>query len=134
MKYIKTMSGTDCGHTRTHQAGMLVPKKDPNLLNFLPRLDLSIENPEATFSCVDPVGKKWQFRYIYYNKKLFGTGTRNEYRITGMTKFIKKFEIQPGDELIFSLQSQGLYAVEINHKDMGEDLGTVVLRGWRQVF
>ena len=127
------MSATDCGRTKTHQAGMLVPK-DRALLDFLPSLCTTVENPDAQFVCVDPLGEVWNFRYVYYNKKLFGTGTRNEYRITGLTKFIKKFEIQPGDELVISRQSPGSYSIAINRQDAEFLNGTVKLRGWRQVF
>ena len=133
MRYIKTMSANDCGKTTSHQAGMCIPK-DKALLEFLPKLDPAIKNPEAEFICVDSSGETWRFRYIYYNNKLHGQGTRNEYRITRITKFIKKFEIQPGDELIISRQSEGLYSIEINHKEAPPNAGAVKLRGWRQVY
>jgi len=133
VKFIKTMSATDCGLTNTHQAGMFVPKDDA-LLRFMPRLDLAKENPEAKFVCIDPAGETWNFRYIYYNKRLFGTGTRNEYRITGTSKFIKKFEIRTNDELIFQLQAENLYRVEIAHQSNQPISNHVVLRGWRQIF
>lgn len=112
---------------------MCIPK-DKALLEFLPQLDPALKNPEAEFICVDCSGETWRFRYIYYNSKLHGQGTRNEYRITRMTKFIKKFEIQPGDELIISRQSEGLYSIEINHTWASLNAGAVKLRGWRQVF
>ena len=133
MKYIKTMSANDCGKTTSHQAGMCIPK-DKALLEFLPKLDPGTKNPEAGFVCVDSLGEIWRFRYIYYNNKLHGEGTRNEYRITRMTKFIRKFEIQPGDELIISRQSEGLYSIEINHKGAAPNTGPVKLRGWRQIY
>ena len=127
------MSANDCGRTTSHQAGMCIPK-DQALLEFLPKLDPGIKNPEAEFVCVDSSGETWRFRYVYYNNKLHGEGTRNEYRITRMTKFIRKFDIQPGDELIISLQSENLYSIDIDHKDAGPPEGRVMLRGWRQVF
>lgn len=127
------MSANDCGKTMSHQAGMCIPK-DKALLAFLPKLNPAIKNPEADLICVDSSGETWRFRYIYYNNKLHGQGTRNEYRITRITKFIKKFEIQPGDELMFSRQSEGLYSIEINHKVAPPNAGAVKLRGWRQVY
>lgn len=125
------MSANDCGQTGSHQAGIFIPK-DKSLLDFLPKLDPTIENPEAEFVCVDSSGETWRFRYIYYNNKLHGQGSRNEYRITRMTAFIKKFEIQPGDELVISLQSENLYSID--HRDVRPAEGRVKLSGWRQVF
>ena len=133
MKFIKVMSPTDCGKTNTHQAGMLIPKADADLLTFLPTLDLSKENPDSMFNCVDHNGEHWSFRYIYYNKRLFGTGTRNEYRLTGLTKFIRRYEVRPGDELIFSKHSSGEYSIAVKHHNV--ELGGVIkLTGWRRVF
>ena len=133
MKFVKVMSATDCGKSNTHQAGMLIPKRNTELLRFMPSLDLTEQNPDAIFRCVDATGESWEFRYIYYNKKLFGTGTRNEYRLTGLTALIRRYEVMPGDELIFSKNPGGEYFIEIVHQvaDLG---GSVKLSGWRQVF
>jgi hypothetical protein len=133
MKFIKVMSATDCGKSNTHQAGMLIPKSNAELLRFMPSLDLTKQNPDAIFRCVDTTGERWEFRYIYYNKKLFGTGTRNEYRLTGLTALIRRYEVRPGDELIFSRNSNDEYFIEIVHQvvDLG---GSIKLAGWRQVF
>ena len=133
MKFIKVMSATDCGKSNTHQAGMLIPKRNTELLRFMPSLDLTKQNPDSIFRCVDARGESWEFRYIYYNKKLFGTGTRNEYRLTGLTALIRRYEVMPGDELIFSKSPNGEYFIEIVHQVPVLD-GSVKLSGWRQVF
>lgn len=133
MKFIKVMSATDCGKSNTHQAGMLIPKRNTELLRFMPSLNLSEQNPDAIFRCIDAAGERWEFRYIYYNKKLFGTGTRNEYRLTGLTGLIRRYDVMPGDELIFSKTSSDEYFIEIVHQEV--DLGgSIRLAGWRQVF
>ena len=44
-------------------------------------------------------GSFWDFNYIYYNNKLRG-GTRNEYRLTGMTRYLKTNNLKPNDILI----------------------------------
>ena len=63
------MSATDCGKSNTHQAGMLIPKRNTELLRFMPSLNLSEQNPDAIFRCIDAAGERWEFRYIYYTKK-----------------------------------------------------------------
>ena len=85
VKVTKLLSANDTGETGGHQAGICVPKRQ-EILSFFPTLDSRTKNPRMTivFHCMNS-GEKWTFNYIYYNNKFFG-GTRNEYRLTGMTK------------------------------------------------
>lgn len=94
----KILSANDTGETGGHQAGILIPK-DKHILSFFPALDSSIKNPRKPLDFIDETGKEWTFSFIYYNGKFFG-GTRNEYRITGMTKFIREFNLKTGDKII----------------------------------
>lgn len=94
----KTLSGNDTGDTGSHQAGMLVPRDD-RILSFFPILDKRIKNPRAIIRVVDDGEKNWDFNYIYYNGVFFG-GTRNEYRLTGMTSYIRGNNLRPGDTII----------------------------------
>lgn len=105
----KTLSANDTGETGGHQAGILVPKL-PEILGFFPYLDPGIKNPRSILDMVDDIGHEWTFNYIYYNNKLSG-GTRNEYRITGMTKFFHEFDIRAGCTLIFKKISFGSYRI-----------------------
>lgn len=98
-KISKVLTMNDCGETGAHQAGIVIPK-DIETLMFFPRLNHKIKNPRETIIFNDEDGGMWEFNFIYYNNKLFG-GTRNEFRLTGMTEYLKKNFAKPGDELIF---------------------------------
>lgn len=95
----KVLSANDTGETGGHQAGILVPK-DPRILGFFPHLDRNIKNPRAVVDIRDDTGHEWTFNFIYYNNHLFG-GTRNEFRLTGMTAFFREFNLKTGDTLVF---------------------------------
>ena len=82
----KALTPNDLGLTGSHQVGIHVPKL---LAPLMPALDLRLENPDCWLEVESSVGQ-WQWRYIYYNKKLFGTGTRDEYRLLHTTAFIHK--------------------------------------------
>ncbi len=84
-KIVKVLSANDTGETGGHQAGILVPK-DPALLSFFPKLDPTLYNPRVHLRFLDDAGTFWEFAFIYYNNALFD-GTRNEYRLTRMTKY-----------------------------------------------
>jgi hypothetical protein len=94
----KTLSANDVGATGTHQAGILVPKANLELLEFFPKLSPEVKNPDAWLECVDANGVKRKFRFVYYNNKLHDcAGTRNEYRITYMTSFFRDSAAKEGD-------------------------------------
>lgn len=94
----KLLSANDSGETGAHQAGILVPK-DSRILDFFPSLDRRQHNPRHHLIFYDEEGERWEFAFIYYNNVFFG-GTRNEYRLTRMTPFIKRNGLRAGDELI----------------------------------
>ncbi|NLK89115.1 MAG: hypothetical protein GX276_03090 [Clostridiaceae bacterium] len=95
----KVLSANDTGETGGHQAGILVPK-EPRILGFFPSLNVHTKNPRAVLDMLDDTGHEWTFHFIYYNNRFFG-GTRNEYRITGMTAFFREFNLRTGDAVIF---------------------------------
>lgn len=94
----KILSANDTGETGGHQAGILVPK-DSDILSFFPALDPTVKNPRAVLDMTDETGREWVFTFIYYNNRFFG-GTRNEYRLTGMTAFFREFDLKAGDKVI----------------------------------
>lgn len=101
--FSKTLSANDIGRTGTHQAGILVPKADKELLAFFPSLDARVKNPDAWIVCTDDGGNERKFRFVYYNNKLHDEkGTRNEYRLTYMTRYLKAIRAEAGDALEFS--------------------------------
>lgn len=106
----KTLSKNDLGWTGGHQSGILVPKEVIRL-NFLPFLNPNEYNPRCGIS-FDFRGNTVSFTFIYYNNRLHNRGTRNEYRITGMTKFFRENSCEPGDTLKFSRVGDG-YKLDI---------------------
>ncbi|MBN2783454.1 MAG: hypothetical protein JXR25_01400 [Pontiellaceae bacterium] len=105
----KLLSRNDTGETGGHQAGMHIPKQQ-EILSFFPTLDSAEKNPRVLITFYDQFGEQWSFSFIYYNNKFFG-GTRNEYRMTGMTRFINAHNLKAGDTLTLSRDSDGFYSV-----------------------
>jgi Restriction endonuclease EcoRII, N-terminal. len=101
--FSKRLSANDVGSTGGHQGGILVPRTEGELLTFLPHLDPTIKNPDAWIECEDETGTVRKFRFVYYNNKLHDDdGTRNEYRITYMTKYFRDVGAREGEELELS--------------------------------
>ena len=96
----KHLSANDTGDTGGHQAGILIPRT-PSLLAFFPRVDGNLLNPRHSLVFHDDEGGRWEFSFIYYNNARFG-GTRNEYRLTRMTAYLRNNGLKPGDEIILS--------------------------------
>jgi len=128
----KILSANDTGETGAHQAGILVPK-EPELLSFFPALDTGQYNPRVHLHFLDDGGTFWEFAFIYYNNALFN-GTRNEYRLTRMTKYIRQTRLVAGDELILSRDGDR-YLVSHNRKQKRGHSGNVLKlgTGWRIV-
>lgn len=144
--YEKLLTKNDTGETGAHQAGIVVPRKNQELISFFPALDLDDFNPDAWLLCTDPDGEQWEMRYIYYNGKTFtpARSTRNEYRITYMTKFFSKWGAKSGDSVLFtSTEIPNRFKIRIkrndevieNKNDSEEQAPRpVVLKGWRPVY
>lgn len=128
----KVLSANDTGETGGHQAGILVPK-EPHLLSFFPELDPKQYNPRVHLHFLDDGGTFWEFAFIYYNNALFD-GTRNEYRLTRMTKFIRQAGLIAGDELILTRDGDR-YFVSYRKQRKLELSGSVLKlgSGWRIV-
>jgi hypothetical protein len=129
----KVLSANDTGETGGHQAGILVPR-DQKLLSFFPKLDATEYNPRCHLMFLDDSGTFWEFAFIYYNNKQFG-GTRNEYRLTRMTRYIRQAGLAVGDEIILSREA-GRYRVSHRRKNQVERTAGGVLKlgnGWRVV-
>ena len=122
----KILSLNDIGATGTHQGGILIPKRT-EILEFFPSLDSSAENPRMIIRFEDDLGQTWKFNYIYYNNRLRG-GTRNEYRLTGMTVFFRSAGAAAGDILTFE-NDEGEFRIHIKKAsaDYIEENGIVTL-------
>lgn len=112
----KILSRNDTGETGGHQAGILIPK-DKQILSFFPGLNNVEKNPRLTITFHDHMGEKWPFSFIYYNNKFFG-GTRNEYRLTGMTKYIHANNLKSGDILTLFRDEHGTYSVKYQRESV----------------
>ncbi|KXV72255.1 hypothetical protein NKW54_05750 [Acetobacter cerevisiae] len=126
----KLLSANDTGETGGHQAGILVPR-EPDVLAFFPALDASKYNPRVHLLFLDDSGKLWDFAFIYYNNRFFD-GTRNEYRLTRMTKYIRQSALSVGDEVILSREADR-YFVSHKKKQQSERPSNILKLGskWR---
>lgn len=106
----KILSRNDTGETGGHQAGILIPKKG-EILSFFPELGKEEKNPRSYIAFSDSFGEQWSFPFIYYNNSFFG-GTRNEYRLTGMTRYLKAHNLKAGDVLTLIRDDNGFYSIE----------------------
>lgn len=122
----KKLSANDVGNTGSHQGGILIPKKK-ELLDFFPKLDTQAPNPRINIKFLDEFGIIWKFNYIFYNNKLRG-GTRSEYRLTGMTLFIRQNGLTDKDTIRFELEDSTykIKAIKENGEILEED-GCIVL-------
>jgi hypothetical protein len=131
----KSLSANDTGLTGGHQAGILIPN-EPGLLDFFPRLDPAERNPRAHLTFVDEEGKPWELAFIYYNNGLYG-GTRNEYRLTRLTRFIREAGLEPGDEMRLSRTDDDRWRISYIRKatpaPTGDRLVLKLGSGWKVV-
>ena len=128
----KHLSRNDTGETGGHQAGILIPR-EPGILSFFPNLDPNDYNPRHRLMFRDPLDTRWTFSFIYYNNKFFG-GTRNEYRLTCMTPFMRVHNLRAGDKLILSRDEENNY--HVTYKRLNEPYEKDRLRlgtAWRVV-
>lgn len=130
----KTLSANDTGQTKSHQAGILIPKGDQEFRNFLGHLDPGIKNPRHTIICLEETGEKLELQYIYYNNRLHDErGTRNEYRLTCLTAYLRRNGARAGDEIEISKEDEELF-YRIAFIPQAQTLPSkIILRGWRRV-
>jgi hypothetical protein len=116
----KTLSLNDSGETGGHQAGICVPKGG-EVLRFFPDLGNEEKNPRVSLYFVDASGKEWKFNFIYYNNKFFDPkGTRNEYRLTGMTAFFRENSLKAGDDITLIHNEDDTYSIQYKRQDQSK--------------
>lgn len=131
----KKLSANDIGSTGGHQAGILVPK-DKEILTFFPSLDFDTKNPRISIVVREKSdGSRWTFNFIYYNNKFYG-GTRNEFRLTCMTQYLRAVNSKVGDDLIFTKDENGSISIECIRASFNQplinDQGVLILGGgWK---
>jgi len=137
--FTKLLTANDTGESGGHQAGIHIPKTDHELLAFLPKLDAALKNPDAWITCTDDTGQEWDFRYVYYNNKLHDAGgTRNEYRLTHMTKYFRAIGAKQGDAFhisgVIGLSEYKVYVIKSDANERPAKIERIRLKGWRQVY
>ena len=137
----KTLSANDVGTTGGHMGGILIPKGEKELLAFLPPLDAKILNPSAWIDCVTEQGENLRLRFVYYNNRMHApNGTRNEYRITYMTGYLRQAGAKEGDTFeITRAEGNTTYSIRIVPKqteapvEIDDGPVRIKLSGWRRV-
>ena len=129
----KTLSPNDMGDTRSHQAGVHVPKA---LARFFPTLNESALNPRLNLRLEDEQGVVGTCTYIHYNNRVVSDGTRDEYRITRIGSFLTECGARTGDTIEFSRRGDNQYLATIVGSPATPEPDTVVVdlaRGWKTV-
>ncbi len=109
---LKRLSENDVGATNSHQAGFLIPKffVKEGLFESLSDSEL---NPRIKLKFTDlSDNTDIYLSYIYYNNKFFN-GTRHEYRLTGLTRWIKNHGLKSGDSIQLTRVSKYDYTIQI---------------------
>lgn len=109
---LKRLSDNDVGITNSHQAGFLIPKLFVREGLFEELTDQEL-NPRVRLKFRDLTdGTDIYLSYIYYNNKFF-EGTRHEYRLTGLTRWIKNHGLKSGDTIQISRINKYDYSIGI---------------------
>ena len=113
---LKRLSENDVGLTNSHQAGFLIPKLFVKEGLFEKMSDEEL-NPRLRLKFRDlSDGADIYLTYIYYNNKFF-EGTRHEYRLTGLTRWIKNHGLMKGDTIQISRLDKYDYTIGIIKAD-----------------
>jgi hypothetical protein len=133
----KVLTANDLGLTGTHQSGILIPK-DPATLSLFPRLDEAQYNPDTRISVLSPqTGEHWELRFVHYNNRVHGQGTRDEYRVTGTAKLLRALGASVGDILRISRTAVGDIEIRVEPAPRGHHLDgdpITLSNGWSVVL
>ncbi len=133
--YEKILSANDTSETKAHMAGILIPKSDRGLMALFPKLDVRQYNPSVYIE-ITGGGKLHKLRFVYYNNRLHGKGTRNEYRLTHLTSFLRQSNARQGDAFQLSKDASGRYQMEVIKKPSffsNTMSGPIKLKGWSRI-
>ncbi len=128
----KILSKNDTGETGGHQDGFHIPKTREALL-FFPQLEEGARNPRAQIVFIDTeTNEQWTFSFIYYNNRLFG-GTRNEYRLTRVARYIKSKGLSSGDTVMLDRVNSKYVIAHKKAAELNEGDGLLRLSGKKKV-
>ena len=117
MKISKILSRNDVGSTGGHQSGVVVPKEIARG-GFFPKLNEELINPRSEVRLISKHdGSLVRASFIFYNGKLHGTSTRNEFRLTGISSFLRFMGGQDGDTLILEKRPDGSILIELEEAE-----------------
>ena len=109
---LKRLSDNDVGKTNSHQAGFLIPKlfiKE----GLFEKMSDEVLNPRLRLKFRDLADDTDLYlTYIFYNNRFF-QGTRHEYRLTGLTRWIKNHGLRSGDTIQISRLDKYDYTIGI---------------------
>jgi hypothetical protein len=114
--------------------GILVPKTGA-ILEFFPILQANLKNPRRSIVFFDEDEGRIELYFIYYNNNKFG-GTRDEYRLTGLTRYMRERGLRLGDVLLFGSDPQRRYRIGYIRRPDRVSTGKLKLGrdgGWRVV-
>ena len=136
VKFCKVLTKNDCGVTGAHQSGLHISKREHSLLAVLPMLDSLSKNPDTELQCFDEKLGSFAFRFVHYNNRHHSQkGTRDEFRITRISRYLRLADAVPGDIFHISRRnSDSNYDIGITKNSrQAVELDIVVkLVGWRQ--
>ena len=127
---VKKLTTNDT-NSNIHQAGIFVSNENA-VISFFPELDEKIMNPRAEILFLDDEGNEWIFNYIHYNNKAFSDGTRDEYRITGMSLFLKDNHLSEGHFLFFWKELDVWRISSVKPDEINE--AELPSKGWKALY
>ena len=128
----KVLSANDTGVTGGHMGGILIPRSESGLIALFPKLDANDYNPSVFISIYDIKGQIHKLRFVYYNNKLHNRGTRNEYRLTYLTDYLRNWNAKTGDRFRISMRTDNHLEMCVVKQEAG-GFGRVRLKGWNRV-
>jgi hypothetical protein len=130
--YEKVLSSNDTGVTGGHMGGILIPRTESGIIELFPRLNREEYNPSVFINVFDVNGNRHKLRFIYYNNKLHNKGTRNEYRLTHLTDYLRNWDAKAGDRFRITKTDDNRLEMSII-KQESIDSGRIILKGWNRV-
>jgi hypothetical protein len=121
--FTKNLTKTDVGRRgddgkKSNQSGVGVSKKS---LAVFPHLDPDELNPDVEIEADDDLGVHLDLRFIYFNGRLHGVNSRNEYRITGLGAYFREHGADIGDVFTMQRMSDRSYHLTLGTRDGIED-------------
>ena len=129
----KILSRNDTGITGGHMGGITIPRVENDIIALFPKLDPKEYNPSVFIEVKGPNGVIHRLRFVYYNNKLHKKGTRNEYRLTYLTDFLRNSNAMAGDAFRVTRNEHGKLEMEVVKKSDEKPSSIIKLRGWNRV-